>query len=203
MKLFAFVSALLVSFSAFAGWNEDFAILKDIPRDYQDAGSICEEIARIDMMREYPAPQYEVEVGIAYADEERTVGELDIIIFDNNTHKVYKVAEVKCWKDIRGGLDKAKEQRARFVRNIHSNKPLRFRNTSTDKVYDAEQFRYITDFFSIAQKGSEAKGFDVELKYTLAELKQFRKDMINCQNRKQCASPYNKNDKHKNYKNRH
>ena len=88
MKIFIFLSSLLISLSAFAGWPEDFAELKKIPRDYQDAGSICEEVARLDMQREYPAPQFTVEVGIAYADEERTVGELDIIIFDNNMNKV-------------------------------------------------------------------------------------------------------------------
>jgi hypothetical protein len=196
MKFLVLLSAVLFSFSAFAGWNEDFAILKDIPRDYNDAGSICEEVARVDMMREYPAPQYSVEVGIAYADEERTVGELDIIIFDNNTNKVYKIAEVKCWKDIKGGLDKAREQRSRFVSYIHKNIPLKFRSTSTGRYYDTDQFRYVTEFFSIAQNGSKKRGFDVELEYTLPELKQFRKDMIRCQNKGECASPYNKNKKH-------
>jgi hypothetical protein len=197
MKFFVLLSALFVSLSAFAGWNEDFAILKDIPRDYQDAGSICEEVARVDMMRQYPAPQFNVEVGIAYGDEERTIGELDVIIFDNNTNKVYKIGEVKCWKDLSGALDKAKDQRARFVRSIHSNVPLRFRSTSSGKVYDADQFRYVADFFSIAQKGAEKRGFDVELEYTLAELKQFRKDMIHCQNKGECASPYNHGKKNK------
>jgi hypothetical protein len=191
MKFFVLLSALLVSISAFAKWPEDFAILKDIPRDYQDAGSICEEVARVDMMREYPAPQYHVEVGIAYGDEERTIGELDIIIFDNNLNKVYKIAEVKCWKDVRGGLNKAREQRARFTDMIHSGKALRFRSTSTGQIYDQSQFNNVSNFFSIAQLGSEKVGFDVELEYTLAELKQFRKDMIHCQNKGQCASPYN------------
>ncbi|KYG63715.1 hypothetical protein AZI86_12865 [Bdellovibrio bacteriovorus] len=196
MKFFVLLSALFVSLSAFSGWNEDFAELKKIPRDYNDAGSICEEVARLDMQRAYPGPQYKVEVGIAYADEERTIGELDIIIFDTNMNKVYKVAEVKCWKDVRGGLKKAREQRARFVSNVHSNKVLQFRSTSTGQYYEQNQFQNITEFFSIAQKGSEAVGFDVELNYSLSELKQYRKDMIRCQNRGECASPYNKKRAH-------
>lgn len=192
MKLFVFAWALVVSFSATAGWSEDFAILKKVPRDYNDAGSLCEEVARLDMQRLYPAPQFEVEVGIAYEDEERVLGELDVIIFDKNMNNVYKVAEVKCWKDVRGGLEKAHEQRLRFIKAIHSKSVLQFRSTSSDRVYDANQFENITDFISISQKGSQEIGFDVELQYTLAELKQYRKDMIRCQSRGECASPYNK-----------
>lgn len=192
MRILVLLLTLFISLSAFAGWDEDFALLKNTPRDYQDAGSICEEVARLDMQRQYPAPQFQVEVGIAYADHERTLGELDIVIFDNNINKVYKIAEVKCWKHVSNGLTKAREQRARFIRAIHSKVPLRFRSTSTGRVYHEDQFRYVTDFFSIAQKGSESQGFDVELKYTLQEMKKHRTDMILCQNRGECPSPYNK-----------
>lgn len=202
MKGFIFFAAFLLSISAFAGWKEDFEILKHIPRDYQDAGSICEEVARVDMMRLYRAPQYTVEVGIAYADDERTIGELDIVIFDNNMNKVIKVGEVKCWKDVRGGLKKAREQRTRFINNLESGRVLRFRSTSTGKYYDPGQFTGLKDFFSMAQKGSAAQGFTRELQYTLSELKQYRKEMIHCQNRGECVSPYNRGrnkDKNKDY----
>ncbi|MEN0059244.1 MAG: hypothetical protein AAGB31_10460 [Bdellovibrio sp.] len=184
-----FVSLLITSSAAFASWAEDFAELKNVPRNYEDAGSICEEIARLDMQREYPAPQYSVEVGIAYGDGTRTIGELDVVIFDNNTHKVLKVAEVKCWKDVRGGLKKAQEQRERFLRNIKSGKNLIFQSTSTHQNFDAERFRYIQDFFSIAQKGSESQGFDYEMAYTLREMHDYRFQMIRCQEQGRCARP--------------
>lgn len=189
MKVLSFILVLLVSSSAFASWAEDFELLKNVPRDYQDAGSICEEIARLDMQEVYKAPQYTVEVGIAYAYDQRTIGELDIIIFDNNTQKVFKVAEVKCWKDVRGGLKKAKEQRSRFQQYVNSGRKLTFKSTTTNKIYDQEQFNYVNEFFSIAQKDTTKQGFDHEMEYSLAEMKEHRKDMIRCQSKKQCATP--------------
>lgn len=190
MRMFSvFVLALLFVSSAFADWAQDFSELKEIPRSYEDAGSICEEVARLEMQREYPAPQYKVEVGIAYGDGTRTIGELDVVIFDTNLNKAIKVAEVKCWKDVPAGLQKAKEQRARFLKYNASGKSLYFHSTSTDQTFPREQFGYVKEFFSIAQKGSLQDGFDVELSYTLREMHNYRFEMLRCQNKGLCAKP--------------
>lgn len=184
-----FVLLSFVSSVALAGLAEDFEALKSVPRDYTDAGSICEEVARLRVADEYPAPQYKVETGIAYGNEERTIGELDVIVFDLNTQKAVKLGEVKCWKDARAGLVKAKDQRARFLKNIRSNKPLQFISTSTHQTYDADQFRHVNDFISIAQKGTTNVGYDMEMEYTLNEFHQFRMKMIQCQRQGECAKP--------------
>jgi hypothetical protein len=97
-----------------ASIQDEVAILKDIPRDYLDTGSICEEVARQETIKEYPAPQFEVLSGIAYETQDGTDGELDVIVFDSNTNKVIKIAEVKCWLKLDHALKKAHEQRARF-----------------------------------------------------------------------------------------
>lgn len=189
MKLSIVLLSLLLSSVSFASWSEDFEALKDIPRSYEDSGAICEEVARLDMIKEYPAPQYDVVVGIAYGDVTRTIGELDVVVVDNNIQKVIKVAEVKCWKDVRGGLKKARDQRARFLKNLHSGKSLIFRSTSTKQVWEAEKFEQVRDFISIAQKGSTNQGFDQELEYTLQEMHQHRTDMLRCQKDGLCAKP--------------
>ncbi|MNJ92626.1 hypothetical protein D3C87_103000 [compost metagenome] len=185
------LAALSLSFClpAFATWSEDFAALKDIPRSYEDAGAICEEVARLDFKKDYPAPQYDVAVGIAYGDGQRTIGELDVIVFDNNTHKAVRVAEVKCWKNMSGGLNKALDQRARFLKNIRSGKKIVLESTSSHKVYDQEAFEYVEDFITVGQKGSLKEGYDQELNYTLKELHQYSVEMIRCQNQGQCARP--------------
>ncbi|NUN05976.1 MAG: hypothetical protein HUU57_09455 [Bdellovibrio sp.] len=190
MKQFAVIFALLVSCSsAFAGWAEDFEILKSVPRSYEDSGSICEEVARIEVAREFPAPQYDVLVGIAYSDGSRVVGELDLVIVDNNLQKVIQVGEVKCWKDVRGGLTKAQEQRSRYLKFKNANKVVNYVSTSTKETYSPEFFAHVKEFFSMAQKGSTNQGFDRELTYTLKEMHDRRYEMIRCQNLGQCARP--------------
>ncbi|UXR63392.1 hypothetical protein EZJ49_09925 [Bdellovibrio bacteriovorus] len=191
MKKFVLLTSLLLlaSGSAFADWAQDFEELKSIPRSYEDSGAICEEVARLDMQKEFPAPQYKVEVGIAYGDGSRTIGELDIVIMDLRQNKVIKIAEVKCWKDVRGGLKKAMDQRARFLKYNNSSKPLFFRSTSSHQAFERELFDEVEEFFSIAQKGSASQGFDVELAYTLKEMHDHRTDMLRCQSQGLCAKP--------------
>lgn len=190
MKFFAVLGTLMLSASlAFASWEEDFELLKKIPRSYEDSGSICEEVARLQMQREYPKPQYDVVVGIAYGDVQHVIGELDVVIFDNNIQKVIKIGEVKCWKDVRGGLQKAREQRARFLKAVRQPKTTRFFSTSTKENFSAEKFQYVNEFFSMAQKGSVAQGFDREIEYTLQEMHNHRYEMIRCQNQGQCVRP--------------
>lgn len=180
----------MASPASFAGWEEDFEILKDLPRSYEVAGAICEEIGALQMQREYPEPQYTVVVGIAYSEGSRTLGELDLVIFDNNIQKVIKIGEVKCWKNVRDGLKKAREQRARFLKNLNNSKVvLSFRSTTTKETFDPHQFKYAKEFFSMAQSGSVNQGFDIELEYTLPELHRFRSEMLRCQNRGECARP--------------
>lgn len=184
-----FLISLFFSSPSFATWAQDFSELKDIPRSYEDSGSICEEVARLEMQREFPEPQYTVEVGIAYGDGTRTIGELDIVILDNNLNKVLKVAEVKCWKDMRAGLQKAMDQRARFLKYNRSGRPLYFRSTSTKLAYERAHFDHVQEFFSIAQKGGRDFGFDVELRYDLKQMHTYRFEMIRCQSKGECAKP--------------
>ncbi len=173
---------------SFAGMEEDFEALRSTPRSYEDAGAICEEVARLRVADEYPAPQYEVVTGIAYADSQRTIGELDVIVFDKNIDRAIKVAEVKCWKDPRGGLKKAQQQRQRFLSNVRSGKALQFVSTGVDgKRYSKDQFSQIQVFTTIAQKGTTENGFDQELEYTLKEFHAFRSKMIACQQAGECA----------------
>lgn len=186
----SFLIAFAVSSFAFASWEEDFRELKDIPVSYEAAGTICEEVAAIQTRKEFPEPQYTVVTGIAYGTEKEIIGELDVIIFDNNLQKVFKIAEVKCWKDLNAALEKAKDQRARFLKTVRSNQPLRFFSTSTKESYEQTQFQNVKDFFSIAQKGATQFGFEKELEYTLLEMKAHRYEMIRCQNQGKCAHPF-------------
>lgn len=188
MNFTALFLSLFISLNVFAAnWAEDFEALKGVPRSYSDSGAICEEIARLDMQKKYPAPQYKVEVGIAYSDADGTIGELDVIVFDRG--QVTLIGEVKCWKSLNGGLKKARDQRARFLKNLRSGKALDFTSTSTHQRFSPNAFKDVQDFITIGQLGARAAGYDLELGYTLEEMHQHTDDMIGCQQSGECVRP--------------
>ncbi|KYG69962.1 hypothetical protein ACLWBD_06155 [Bdellovibrio sp. HCB117] len=190
MRNFAvFVFLLIASSSAFADLAESFEKIKSHARHYRDPGAVCEEVAQIEFSELYPAPQYEVIVGVAYNVKGRTVGELDMVLMDKNTQKVAMVGEVKCYTDLKNGLKKAKQQRKRFLTVLGSGQKIDFVNTSSGEKYDYEQFQYVTQFISVSQKGGKAVGFDYELEHTLDEMSQLRDQVIHCQKDGLCPRP--------------
>lgn len=183
---------LIVSFfsvAAFATIQDEALALKDTPRDYFDTGAICEEVARLDLAKEYPAPQYKVMTGIAYDNGDGTDGELDVIVFDNNTNKALLIGEVKCWTKLAAGLDKAKKQRARFFGYRDNARNLRLKATHGTETFTRDQFAYVNEFITIGQKGAKAYGFDRELNYSLRDLMDLRDIMMKCQHAGKCAKP--------------
>lgn len=188
MKSFVILSLLLFSNPLFANWSEDFDKLKNHPRSYEDTGAICEELARLKMEKIYSQPKFAILVGIGYGDLDGTLGELDVVVFDQQSKQVVKIAEVKCWQNVAGGLSKAKEQRQRFLSHL-KDKDLYFYSTSNDQTYDYEQFKSVKEFSTLGQKGSVATGYDDELEYDLRELRNLRYEMIRCQERGECARP--------------
>lgn len=179
--------ALFFSVPVLASWDDDFQLLKDRPRSYEVAGAICEELARLKFEKQYNNSNYEIEVGIAYGDRQRTIGELDIIVFRREPRSVIHIAEVKCWKDMPAGLEKARDQRLRFLKNIKSTHAIYFQSTSRDQMFSVDQFRNVTSFSTIGQKGSLEAGYDIELDYDLRELHHLSMEMIRCQDRNECA----------------
>lgn len=189
MTKFFFVLSLFISTTAFADLQQSFEAIKTHARHYRDPGAVCEEVARKEFSELYPAPVYEVIVGVAYNINGRTVGELDMVLLNKKTNRVEMVGEVKCYADMRSGLKKAKQQRKRFLRNLTSGLPLEFINTSTGEIYSADQFAGVTQFISISQKGGRSVGFDYELEHTLDEMSQLRDEVVQCQQERLCPAP--------------
>lgn len=165
-----------------------FNIFKDSGLDFEKDGRICEEIALLELRDEF-GPNYEVLSGIGYNLGKLTVGELDAVVKHQSTGKVVLVAEVKCWKNPKGGLKKAHSQRARFENSL-SQRPrqLTFENISKN-VLSVDNFKDTFNYRSIAQKGSAEFGFDQELELTLRELTQLRSKLLKCQSFGPCKRP--------------
>jgi hypothetical protein len=186
MKFMSLIISLLISLQVFAGIGEDFRALKDSGIDYEVVGAICEEVTRLRFEEEYPSNQYAVVTGVEYSDGNRTIGELDVVVFKNSTQQVIRIAEVKCWKNTKSAMAKARDQRQRFLRTIQSGRQTFFKSLHSDYKFKRENFVGATDFIAVAQKGSKESGFDRELPYELKELMQLRKMMLECQSNHQC-----------------
>lgn len=187
MKLFALLVVSFFSFSAFATFQDDVVALKDTARDYFDTGAICEEIARLDMQEEFPAPQFKVLTGISYDNGDGTAGELDVIVFDMHLNKVIKIAEVKCWKKLDHALIKAQKQRARFLGYRANSANISYKKAHSSETFTKEQFADVNDFITIGQQGALAFDFDRELKYSLRDFAELRDLMMKCQHDGLCA----------------
>jgi hypothetical protein len=190
MRLLNLILVFFSSLNVFAGLSDDFEAIKNLSRDLEPTGAICEEVAQLRFSEKYPQPQYRVVTGIEYSDRDGTLGELDLIVFNNETQTAEFVGEVKCWKNPKGGLKKAKEQRDRFLKNVASSKALKFKWLGDPSVkLTKTQFNKVKDFFYIAQSGTIADGFDFELPYSLRELMELRMEILRCQNEGRCPRP--------------
>lgn len=189
MKIFILALLILNTSFSFAGWDADFAKLKNRPRSYTDSGAICEELARLQLEREYNNSRYQIEVGISYGNLQKTIGELDVVVFDRLKKNVIQIAEVKCWHDLKGGLKKAREQRLRFLTQIQAQRNLYFQSVLNEVDYDPQMFIGVSSFITIGQKGALKSGYDKELEYELREMSKLSLEMINCQDRGHCVRP--------------
>lgn len=185
---FSILILQLFAFSALAGRLESYkAALKDLPVDYVVSGAVCEQVARLEMIKSYPENQYDTVVGITYGHPAATIGELDVVIFDRASGNAVVVAEVKCWKDLDKAHKKAMDQRERFLRALQVMPKMIIYRGSV--AYTKEQFSHIQRYLSISQSGGESSGFEISMDYSLAELMEFRASMLQCQSDGGCARP--------------
>ncbi len=191
MKHMIFLVTFVAALIARAGMIEDYEALKNMGRSLQDAGAICEEVSRLRFVENFPPPRYTVLVGVVYgANSDGVLGELDVVVFDNSTCSVPTVGEVKCWRNPADGLKKAQDQRTRFLTNIRSGRPLFFYlNSDRSMTFNKAQFQTVSQFVSVAQKGTRSVGYDIELPYSLNDLDDLRSRIMRCQNTGQCRRP--------------
>jgi len=190
LKLSTALVAFLFVLPAFASSIDDrFEELRDSGEKYQIVGTVCEQVAKLEMAAEYPAPQYEVVTGIAYRSGDKTIGELDVVVFEAATQNAIIVSEVKCWNNLNGALHKAHEQRARFQKTLKKGIKLKMECTDHSCRYTEKNFRNIQNFSTIAQQGATDYGFDRELEFPLDQLMELRARLMTCQEQGECKRP--------------
>ncbi|MFN8845351.1 MAG: hypothetical protein ACK5W9_00730, partial [Bdellovibrionales bacterium] len=140
MKLFSSALVFFLSLQSLAGLGEDFRDLRHTGADFEVVGTVCEEVTRLRFQEEFPAPRYAVTTGVEYGDGSRTIGELDVVVYEAQTNQVHRVAEVKCWKDNAGAIAKAHDQRNRFIRTLKSGRTVYFRSLNSQTQFRKDHF---------------------------------------------------------------
>lgn len=80
-------------------------------------GEACEQLAEMKVRKEFPASRYNIFRNIIYS-QERTLGELDLVVTEKESDIVVLVAEVKCRKKVSRAASLAKKQLKRFEEHI-------------------------------------------------------------------------------------
>lgn len=176
-----FVSLILPSSALALSQQQAFELLRDSGENLTVVGNICEQVSRLELMKEYPEDRYFITNGIAYGRDRATEGELDVIVFERPSMKVVLVGEVKCWSNFGGAKNKANKQRTRFLNVMSLNEPVNMWATKNGQKYQKSQFLPLPKFISISSKGAEAAGFDRALEMPLEEL-------MNCQAKGSCRA---------------
>jgi hypothetical protein len=189
---------LLVSFLLFFQYSlaDDlenmFNRLKDNRVNYKVMGTICEEIAKVQVSELYESEKHVIITGIEYQNSKRTLGELDVVVFRKNDQEAILVAEVKCWRKLGAAHKKATEQINRFRHHIGQNKPLlMYTNPKNKKEFRMNQFDEHPEYITISQDGGENSGFDMTLGFNLDEVKWLRQKIMSCQSSGHCPKPKN------------
>jgi hypothetical protein len=180
-----FSVVMLGSCSSYGGdLDAIFTQLKDSGEDFRPQGSVCEQVARLDLERKYSHPDYVVETGISYGQNNQVVGELDVVVFDSRSHAAVLIGEVKCWKKLGSAQHKARQQRLRFQTVLAQHGFHFFSAKHPDQNYQDDQFQASTPFITISQKGGEINGFELTLDYDLDEMQALRQKILDYQNQK-------------------
>ena len=159
--------------------ERDLTVLRTVKRDYKVFGTVCEEVARLRLADQYRSDRYDIETGIEYKSNGRTIGELDVVVFDRRTSEAIVIAEVKCWTNMSSGHKKAMDQLSRFQRSVNDRIIDEMRNLSTGKRYKYTQFDEDIKFITASQAGGESAGFEMTLGYGLNDFTEMSQKLQN------------------------
>lgn len=143
--------------------DQYFNQLKDRAVNYKKIGNILEQLITIQLETQYPAERYEILNGIEYQEEGgRTVGELDVIVFDRKTGNAEMVVEAKLSSNLKSAGKKASSQIKRFRAYLAEGKITKFHYIAhPEREFTVKQFGNVK-IVKIGSSGAPAHGFDSE-----------------------------------------
>lgn len=138
--------------------------IRDLDFDYGKVGSVLEAIAYCRLLDEHAPRGLDVLHGIQYFDADRTLGELDLVVYDPKGRRVHAVYEVK----LSGNLERVRygalEQLERFrlaLRRRRIERLLIAHGGGPPPPLDA--FRDCREFGLIGSRGARRARYDIEI----------------------------------------
>lgn len=117
-----------------------FEAIRKLPLDYGKIGSVLEAIALVELGKLYPEPDYAVYTGIQYENHSgRTLGELDIVIWDLKENHALAVYECKLTGNFRRAGQKGREQLNRFINSLKA-REIGGMRSEAGKRFNPQQF---------------------------------------------------------------
>ena len=151
--------------------DEAFEKLKNKDIRLSNHGYVCEELAMIYIKKLYDPELYTVHNGIVYKGNSGVIGELDVVIINNETNKAIMIGEVKCKTRVFSAIQKAKKQLKRFTDNIGTKSIELYLYADKNQTFERENFLNKLEKRYISFKGTTKKGFSDELLLTLDSVK--------------------------------
>jgi hypothetical protein len=139
--------------------------LQPLEFNWRQVGSVLEALGYLELQRLYPAPAFTVFHSLQYHDASgRTLGEIDLLVWDNATEQVIAVYECKISAQPRRVLEHAKEQLDRFRAALRDRTVARFTLTGARaRNFSVTDFRALEHFETIGGAGTRSQGYDLEI----------------------------------------
>lgn len=144
--------------------------LRDLPFDYGKVGSVLEAIACLEFSERFAAPDFGILANVPYESADgRTLGELDLVLFDRRTDRVAAVYEVKLTGNPDQAAKHGRSQLNRLRRALAENRPIRFLRGIGGAGLRPVHFDEETRFLLLGGSETRNQGWDVSLDLRRAE----------------------------------
>ncbi len=140
-----------------------FEAIRNLPLDYGKVGSVLEAIALVLLQEQYAEPDFAVYTGIQYESRSgRTLGELDIVIWDRKTRRALAVYECKLTRNFQRAGKKSREQLDRFI-NALARDEIGGMRSEVGKRFDPSQFEHVLVYGFIGPHGALDAGWELQI----------------------------------------
>lgn len=148
-----------------------YGLIKDLPFDYGKVGSIVEALAFKHFEVIYPPDQFKIVCNLTYQDARgRTLGELDLAVFEKHTGDAVLVVEAKSGRRIRHAGHQATAQLERFQRHIKAGEVAGFSaSVPLQEPIEPAQFKEDAIYARVGGQGALSAGFEFEVDLTREE----------------------------------